>query len=122
MKEEIVNTAVDILKNGKYTIDKTKGMPLANLLKKIKEKLDKQNPDLNIKESAIYKILREEAKKEGSNILSGGPHRGYYYIETVVDEEESNESDDSQAISEKDLYPMVELWLSEKKQYGVISE
>lgn len=36
-QEEIINIAIDILKEG-YTVDKERGMPLANLLNEIIKK------------------------------------------------------------------------------------
>ena len=122
-QEEILEIAVHILKEHR-AVDEKNGMRLASLLKKIKEKIEENNPEINIKESTIYGVIREEAKKEGGNIFSGGPHRGYFYIESPSEDEDIAKEDEENRknICEKDLYPIVELWLREKKQYGVISE
>ena len=112
-QEEIIRIATDILSRD-YTIDKDRGMRLADLLNNIKNIIRKNYPDEKIKESAIYRILLDEAKREGGNIFSGGPHKGYYYIEEIKEKKKN--------IDESSLYPIVEMWLNEKKQYGVVSE
>ena len=113
-KEEVVNIAIEILKEKEFKLGKDRGMRLADLLAEIKKRISKIYPDESIKESAIYGILRDEVKRESGNIFSGGPHKGYYYIE--------GEGGGKEKIRESSLYPIVEMWLNEKKQYGVVSK
>lgn len=106
----IVATAEKILLEGKHFEDN--GCKLADLMKKIKSNLEGGD---DLKDSKIYGVLLQEVKSEEGKIRSGGPHRGYY-----IKSHEGRGNEKPSKIKERHLYPLVEMWMREKKFYKTI--
>ncbi len=114
-ESKIISIAEETLKSGKHY--EGNGCKLADLIGKIKKEIKKQfGEEVELKDSKIYGVLLDEVKSEDGVIRSGGPHKGYYIIK------DDNKGKDSYKIKiqEKDLYPIVEMWIKEKKSYDII--
>lgn len=78
--------------------------------------------DVQVTDGTILNYLSHAANyDESTPIVSGGPYGGYWIDESSIQEPETDEETEqlkvagkSEGVSERDLYPLVRLWLGKK--------
>lgn len=116
--------AVEEYLNGKKCNGPEKIQHSSDIIKHIRKKIEANELSVDATDGTILSYISTAANSDAnSGIKSGGPHRGYWYEplppegetcdipeKEVVKLEKGQEID----VREKDLYPLVELWLQQK--------
>lgn len=92
------------------------------IISELKKKIKSGSLKVVLSEGSMLNYLSNAANNDpGSGIVSGGPRKGYWYDpngkmpdEKPADKEKLGAGNKEVTIYEKDLYPLVQLWLEQK--------
>lgn len=88
------------------------------VVKALRDKIAAGELDVGVGDSAMIGFLAKAAHKDdNSGIVTNGPWTGYWYEPPTpkpVDEPENVPEQGTPGPKERDLYPLMELWLQEK--------
>jgi hypothetical protein len=117
----LIDAVEEYLKeSGSISRDKSKSNK--EIVDAIKKRIAQGLLNIDVTEGTMLSYLSDAANNDAdSPIVSGGPRRGYWYEEITAPSEKPVESEEVKAetgkaisIVEKDLYPLMELWLQQK--------
>lgn len=95
-----------------------------DIVSAVRKSLKEKTLDIDVTDGTLLSYLSTAANSDpGSGIVSGGPHRGYWYspaekqpadVKPTEQEKIRPQKGKEVTVVEKDLYPLLELWLAQK--------
>src|SRR5208337_5126578 len=120
----IIEAVEKYLRDDTQSLGPDKSKSNKQIVRALKRKIHAGELKVDVADGTMLAYLSEAANDDGdSGIVSGGPHAGYWYDRSsktstepkAVDEQEIAEQHGKKiTINERDLYPLMELWLQTK--------